>query len=64
MSTNSNLTKQFITDESGQGITEYGALLAFVALLIAMLFTQQGNLNKAINGAFKSVVNALNSIST
>ncbi len=64
MLTNSNLSKQFIADESGQGITEYGALLAFVALLIAMLFTQQGNLNKAINGAFQSVINALNSIST
>lgn len=60
----STITKQFFTDESGQGITEYGAILAFVALLIAMLFTQQGALNKAINNAFTQVVNALNNIST
>ncbi len=60
---NSNV-KQFFTDESGQGITEYGALLAFVALLIGMLFTQQSALNTAINGAFSSVVKQLNNIST
>ena len=30
--------EQFNSEESGQGITEYGAMMAFVALLIAMLF--------------------------
>ncbi len=28
----------FLADESGQGITEYGAVLAFVALLVAVVF--------------------------
>lgn len=59
-----NTMNQFINDESGQGITEYGAILAFVALLIAMLFTQQSALNAAINKAFTAVVTQLNSIST
>lgn len=60
----SKITKQFFTDESGQGITEYGAILAFVALLIAMLFTQRSALELAISSAFNQVVQALNNIST
>ena len=61
---NSKLMNQFINDESGQGITEYGAILAFVALLIAMLFTQRSALEQAISKAFNQVVVQLNTIST
>ena len=61
---NSKLMNQFINDESGQGITEYGAILAFVALLIAMLFTQRAALEQAISKAFNQVVVSLNTIST
>lgn len=55
---------EFINDESGQGVTEYGAILAFVALLIAVAFTQSPALQQAINRAFNSMATALNSVST
>lgn len=51
----------FRDDESGQGITEYGAILAFVALLVAVVFGfAQGSLQSAISQAFSSVVAQLN----
>ena len=46
------ITKQFFTDESGQGITEYGAILAFVAVLAALIFSlTKGALTGAISQA-------------
>jgi len=57
------LTK-FINDESGQGITEYGAILAFVAILVAVVFgITKGALSSAISAAFSSVVSQLNNLS-
>ena len=39
---------KFIKDESGQGITEYGAILAFVAILVAVVFSiTQGEIGRA-----------------
>jgi Flp pilus assembly pilin Flp len=35
----SRFFNRFVQDESGQGITEYGAILAFVALLVGIAFT-------------------------
>ncbi len=57
------LIKHFLTEESGQGITEYGAILAFVALIIAIVFGMQGTFKRALANAFSSVGNQLNSIS-
>ena len=55
---------KFITDESGQGITEYGAILAFVAILVAVVFgITKGALSSAISAAFSAVVSQLNNLS-
>ncbi len=57
------ILKRFISDESGQGITEYGAILAFVALLIAVVFgAAHGTLQNAISAAFGNVASNLNSL--
>jgi len=59
------LAKQFLQDESGQGITEYGAILAFVAILVAVVFSiTQGALTSAISKAFSAVVSQLNALSS
>lgn len=56
--------KDFIKDESGQGITEYGAILAFVALLVALVFSiATGPLRNAISGSFSAIVFQLNRLS-
>jgi Flp pilus assembly pilin Flp len=54
---------QFVDDESGQGITEYGAILAFVAVLVGLVFSfAQGQLASSISAAFSSVVAQLNNL--
>jgi Flp pilus assembly pilin Flp len=59
------MISRFINDESGQGITEYGAILAFVAILVALVFSiTQGALRGAICSAFSAVVSQLNSLSS
>ncbi len=56
---------RFINEESGQGITEYGAILAFVAILVALVFSiVQGPLKAAISAAFSAVVSQLNNLSS
>ncbi len=55
----------FFSDESGQGITEYGAILAFVALLVAVVFGfAQGTLQSAISQSFSRIVSELNRLNT
>ncbi len=59
------MISRFINDESGQGITEYGAILAFVAILVALVFSiTQGTLKAAISAAFSAVVSQLNNLSS
>lgn len=59
------MVNRFITDESGQGITEYGAILAFVAILVALVFgITKGALTGAISQAFSAVVSQLNNLSS
>ncbi|MBS1991595.1 MAG: hypothetical protein JSS86_13980 [Cyanobacteria bacterium SZAS LIN-2] len=59
------IAQKFVSDESGQGITEYGAILAFVAILVAVVFSiTQGALSSAISKAFSAVVSQLNALST
>lgn len=61
---NTERLKTFLQDESGQGITEYGAILAFVAILVAVVFSiTQGALTSAISKAFSAVVTQLNRLS-
>ncbi|MBC8000199.1 MAG: hypothetical protein IAF58_19750 [Leptolyngbya sp.] len=49
----------------GQGITEYAAIIAFVAVMVALTFSfAPGKLAPAISGAFSSCVNQLNNLST
>lgn len=56
---------EVVTDESGQGITEYGAILAFVALLVAVVFGfAQGTLQSAISRSFSRIVSELNRLNT
>ncbi len=55
----------FMTDESGQGITEYGAVLAFVAVLVGLVFaTVKGSLASSISLAFSAVASQLNQLAT
>lgn len=62
---NEDTLRRFLTDESGQGITEYGAILAFVAILVAVVFSiTQGALTSAISKAFSAVVSQLNKLSS
>jgi Flp pilus assembly pilin Flp len=59
------MLNKFFTDESGQGITEYGAILAFVAVLVALVFTiTKGALASAISHAFSAVITQLNNLSS
>ena len=51
-----NLIKAFFQNESGQGITEYGAVMAFIGILIAFAFsTGNSSLYSAIKGCFSSL---------
>ncbi len=60
-----SLASRFIVDESGQGITEYGAILAFVAILVALVFSlTSGVLKGAISNAFSAVGYQLNQLSS
>lgn len=57
-------SRRFFIDECGQGITEYGAILAFVAILVALVFAiTKGALTSAISAAFSSVIKQLNNLS-
>lgn len=59
-----NTIEMFVKDESGQGITEYGAVLAFVAVLVGLVFSfTKGTLASAISQAFSAVASQLNALS-
>lgn len=55
----------FIQDESGQGITEYGAILAFVAVLIVVVAGfVNGQLKDALSNAYSLITSALNALNS
>jgi Flp pilus assembly pilin Flp len=55
----------FLLDESGQGITEYGAVLAFVALLVAVVFGfARGALQSTLSQSFSTIVSQLNALNS
>lgn len=48
----------------GQGITEYASIIAFVAVLAALVFSYApGNLSPALSAAFSQVGQTLNNVS-
>ena len=54
---------ELIDDESGQSITEYGAVIAFVGVLIAMAFgLAHGGLFGSISESYSSVESGLNAM--
>ena len=58
-----NQIKAFYDDESGQGITEYGAIVAFVGVIVAMVFSAgNGTLALSIKNTFSAVANDMNQI--
>ncbi len=54
-----------VKEESGQGITEYGAVLAFTACIIAAtLAAGQSSFGLAIKNSFSATANALSQLAT
>jgi Flp pilus assembly pilin Flp len=57
------LQHQFIEDESGQGITEYSSIIAFVSVLVVLVFSlAKGQLSQSISGAFSAVSGQINNL--
>ncbi len=54
------LMRNFVRDEKGEDLIEYGLLAAFVAALAVALIIGNTPLKNAITGAFNKAVNALN----
>ncbi len=53
----------FTAVESGQGITEYGAILAFIAVLIGLVLSlPNGSLQTALSSAFSMVASQLSAL--
>lgn len=54
--------RNFLRDESGEDLMEYGLLAAFVATIaLAVIIADPLGLGAAIQGAFTRAVNAINS---
>lgn len=54
---------QFVQDEDGQGITEYFACLAFLALLIASIFAfENGSFFNGLATAFANMAGEINKL--
>ena len=52
-------------NRKGQGITEYGAIIAFVALLVSLTFGfASGSLSSSISAAFSALKGNLQNVST
>jgi Flp pilus assembly pilin Flp len=52
-----------LRDQRGQGITEYGMIIAFVSILIALAFSwAPGKLAPAVSSAFQCCVDNLNQL--
>jgi Flp pilus assembly pilin Flp len=63
--TSSKKRRKRLRNRFGQGITEYGAMIAFVAILVALVFSvSNSRLKGAISAAFSSVSGQLNNLST
>lgn len=49
-------------NQKGQGITEYGFVIAFVGILIVMAFALNGHLFQSISNSYSSVNNNLDKL--
>jgi Flp pilus assembly pilin Flp len=57
--------RKFYQEEDGQAITEYGAMLAFIAMMIALVFTlSSGGLAHAVQTAFSGLGANINKMAT
>lgn len=57
--------KRFLTEESGQGVSEYGAILAWVSVIVALVFGfTNGRLGQGILTMFQTLANHLNGMSS
>jgi Flp pilus assembly pilin Flp len=54
-----NAIRNFVRDEQGEDLIEYGLLAAFVAA-VAMAVLSQGGLRTALQGVFTKVIADLN----
>ena len=58
-----SLIHQFIREESGQGISEYGAVIAFVAILVSVVFAMtSGGFAASISSVYSSMATELNAL--
>lgn len=66
MSSIKDALRKMYSDESAQGITEYGAMLAFVTFLIICVATMYkgGALPTSISNSYSSANGALNAINS
>jgi Flp pilus assembly pilin Flp len=56
-----SVCKRRLRRKEGQAITEYGAILAFVAVLVALAFASTtSGFAGAVSAAFSSITNQLN----
>jgi Flp pilus assembly pilin Flp len=56
--------RRFLQDESGQGITEYACILAFVCMLIVMVFGfSNGQLEASLSQTFSNLVGQFDRLS-
>lgn len=59
------LFNQLIHDDSGQGITEYGAILAFIALLIVLVLGfAQGSTATALQNCYSTIVSTMDTLNS
>jgi|688.fasta_scaffold2407645_1 Flp pilus assembly pilin Flp len=55
--------ERFYKEEDGQGITEYGAIIAFVSVLVFFVFTfANGTLSQSLQQCSSSMIGQLNRI--
>ena len=55
-----NIVRNFLREENGEDLIEYGLLAAFVAALATALLLSNGDLRKSIANAIGKAVTALN----
>lgn len=57
--------EHLLRSEKGQGLTEYAAIIAFVAILVALTFGfTKGSLMPGVSSAFSAVAGTVNNMST
>jgi hypothetical protein len=53
----SELIKSFINDESGKGLTDYGTMLVFAAIVVSLFFGMKGAAQATNANAFAPINN-------